>query len=174
MSIVTKSLAVTWLILVSVSTAQAKQDKPRDYFIPDSALSAPVRQHILQDRFVTVKTVQAIPKSVLNLLLGKDPLDGMADFGKPFQMTDVISGPEHLPFRRLIFAAVSEEYCLVYNEYGGIGYGTEVSVYRLATGNAALVWKASLMGEKNFLSLPQLQSKIREGKFYKIVRKDHD
>ena len=64
-----------------------------------------------------VKTVKELPKSVLNGLLGIEEMQGMADAGKPFQESDVIESHKPLlPFRRLVFAGLSAEYSLIYNE----------------------------------------------------------
>ena len=175
MSNIPKMLVFTCLLGLIALPAQAKHNKPKSTvdFIPSSALSAIDKQHILQDHFVTVKTVKAIPKSVLSHLLGQYPEDGMADAGQPFQRTDVLDSPKPLPFRRLVFAALSEGYCLVYNEYGGFGEGTNVSLYRLSAGQATLEWKATLMNFSGSLSLSQLQSEINKGRFWDQALRDY-
>lgn len=162
----TKLLVFTCLGLLGAVPAQAKHGraKPKSVAVAVAVLSAEAKQHLLNDPFTVVKRVQAIPKSVLSVLLGKSPWGGMADAGQPFQRDDVVRS--NLPFRRLIFAAVSPGYCLVYNEYGGYGEGREVSLYLLTTGQAYLVWRGSLTDDSNVLSLAQLQGKIREGKYH--------
>lgn len=121
MSAMQKLVAVACLGLLGAVPAQAKHNhaKPKSVAVAMPVLSAENKQHLLNDQFTVVKKVQAIPQSVLSVLLGKGPLDGMADAGQPFEKSDVPRGD--LPFRRLIFAAVSPGYCLVYNEYGGYG-----------------------------------------------------
>lgn len=165
MSAIQKLLAVACLGLLAAIPAQAKhgQAKPKSVAVAVPVLSAEAKQHLLSDQFTVVKKVQAIPQSVLSVLLGKSPWGGMADAGQPFQRDDVVRS--NLPFRRLVFAAVSPGYCLVYNEYGGYGEGREVSLYRLAFGQARLVWRGGLTDNSNVLSLAQLQSKIRDGKY---------
>lgn len=40
-----------------------------------------------------------------------------------------------------------------------------MSLYRLAVGQAHLVWRGGLTNGNDVLNLPQLQSKIRDGKY---------
>lgn len=137
-------LALTSFVLTNGGAVQAKRNKPKpaDVPVPVYALSATDRQHVLQDSFAVVKTVQAIPQSVLSRLVGKTAYDGMTDPGKPFNMGCIALAS--LPFRRLIFAAVSAEYCIVHYEQGGFVYGRMASLYRLTGGQASLLWLASL------------------------------
>ena len=111
--------------------------------LPSAALLAVDKQHVLNDNFTVVNKVPDIPGPVLGILLGNKSFDTMADPGQPFQETDVVIG-KPLPFRRLIFAARSANYCLVYFEHGGIAYGTEVSLYRLSDPKVVLVWHARM------------------------------
>jgi hypothetical protein len=166
-------LVLLGLVLLSAAAAQAKpkQAAPKKSHASVTALSASDKQHLLHDPFVIVTTVQAIPKSVLRHLLGHGPEDGIADAGQPFQETDVISGPVRLPFRRLILAAISKEYCLVYYEAGGFAYHTEVNLFRFMAVHADLVWKASVKSDRR-LSLPQLQTEISGGRFSEEPRGD--
>lgn len=160
-----KLSAVACLGLLAAIPAQAKHDraKPKSVAVAAPGLSAEDKQHLLSDPFTVVKRVQAIPQSVLSVLLGKGPLEGMADAGQPFQFSDELRG--NLPRRRLVFAAVSPGYCLIYNERGGYSPYMEMSLYRLAAGQARLVWRGGLTDDSNVLSLAQLQSKIRDGKY---------
>ena len=136
------------------------------------AMTLTDKQHLFGDAFALVNTVRQIPTPVQERLLGKDLRDGMADAGKPFERSDAV-GPIPLPFRRLVFAAVSAGYCLVYNQYGGFGEGTEVSFYRLSAGQAALVWRAALMDSSGALNWPQLRSEIGRGKFRHDTLEDY-
>lgn len=166
MSAMQKLSAVACLGLLAAIPAQAKYDhaKPKSVAVAVPVLSAEDKQHLLNDPFTVVKRVQAIPQSVLSVLLGRGPLEGMVDAGQPFERGDVVRS--NLPFRRLVFAAVSPGYCLVYNEYGGYGEGREMSLYRLAFGQAYLVWRGGLTDNSDILSLAQLQSKLRDGKYH--------
>lgn len=165
-----KLLAIACLGLAGAIPAQAKHEraKPKSVAVAVSVLSAEDKQHLLNDPFTVVKTVQAISKPVLSVLLGKGPRDGMADAGQPFEETDMPRG--NLPFRRLVFAAVSPGYCLVYNEHGGYSPYMEMSLYRLSGGQARLDWRGGPRGSGfgSNLSLTQLQSKIRDGKYYSM------
>ena len=103
-----------FLCLSITNVVQAKQKNAQDQGMPLSQID---KQHVLQDNFVLVKAVQALPKAVQHGLLGADIRSGMADAGHPFEISDMV-GPKPLPFRRLIYAGVSSSYCFVYNEYG--------------------------------------------------------
>lgn len=128
------------------------------------SLSAADKAHVLGDTFTVVKTVKQIPAAVQKALglPGTDPLSGMTDPGKPFEVGDAVSGK--LPFRRLVFAAVNARYCLVYYELGGIAYRHEVALYRLQGGQAVAIWKADLTQQKMPVTLAQLRTAIRQGK----------
>ena len=149
------------LCLIIVNAVQAKQKDAQNQGTP---LSPVDKQHILQDNFVLIRTVHAMPTAVQTTLLGSHGRGDMADAGQPFAITDVV-GPKPLPFRRLIFAALSLKYCLVYNEYGGIAYGTQVSLYQLSGTDAILVWQAYvLQGGRKVFDLQQLRDAIDKGK----------
>lgn len=130
------------------------------------------KQHLFRDDFAQVYTVRQIPQPVQERLLGTDVRQRMADAGKPFERSDAV-GPIPLPFRRLVFAAVSAHHCLVYNQYGGFVEGTEVSLYRLSVGQAALVWRAALTDSSGSLSWPQLRGEIGKGKFRNQTLQDY-
>lgn len=153
------------ILLSCLTFVNAAQAKPKDAQNQGTPLSAIDQQHVLQDNFVLVKTVQALPKAVQRGLAGNDIRSGMADAGQLFEISDMV-GPKPLPFRRLIYAGVSSGYCFVYNEYGGYGYGTQVAIYRLSNGHATLFWRAGLQNYKNFFDLPQLRNEIVAGRYY--------
>ncbi len=75
-----------------------------------------------------VRTLDALPKEV-NTLLGRDKSgpDGIADSGKPFNMTDVVD--PHLPMRRFIRGGSSLQFVLVEYERGGRGHSIHVMAF---------------------------------------------
>ena len=162
------ALALIALMIMTAQPTHAKHLKPHPKPAPASTitLSEQDKQHLLRDAFTVVKTVREVPEPVRKHLLGKskDLLDGMADFGQPFQTTDVV-GPKPLPFHRLIFAATSPGYCLVYYEYGGYGYGQEIELFRLSGGQAVRVWAGSLTETRRLLSLPEVRTEISKGRY---------
>ena len=161
------------LCAVTSGAVWAKQAETKPATLNFGSLMTPAdQQHLFSDNFALVYTVRQIPQSVQQRLLGKGERQGMADAGKPFERTDMV-GPIPLPFRRLVFAAVSADDCLVYNQYGGFGEGTEVSYYHLAAGQAALVWRATLMDLSGSLSWPQLRGQISKGKFWNQALQDY-
>ncbi len=129
-------------------------------------LTAADKAHVLGDTFTVVKTVKQIPAAVQKALglPAKDPLGGMTDAGQKFQESDMISDPK-LPFRRLVFAAVNAQYCLVYYERGGYGTRREVTLYRLQGGQAIRTWTAGIPSANSPATLVQLQAAIKDGKY---------
>ena len=161
------------LCAVTSGAVWAKQAETKSATPNFGSLMTPAnQQHLFSDDFALVYTVRQIPQPVQERLLGKGERQGMADAGKPFERSDMV-GPIPLPFRRLVFAAVSASYCLVYNQYGGIVEGTKVSFYRLSAGQAVLVWKAALMDFSGSLSWPQLRGQISKGKFWNQALHDY-
>lgn len=129
------SLFFVGFALMGTVPAHARQEP-----LPSGTpLSASDKKHLLEDNFVIVNTVSALPKGVQRLIVGTSIRGGMADAGQPFEMSDMV-GPKPLPSARLIFAGTAPAYCVVYNEHGGFGYWTQVSLYRVSAENAALVW----------------------------------
>ena len=131
-------LLFTGIALMDTGPTQAKHSQSTG-----TPLSAADKKHLLEDNLVLVKTVAAIPPPVQEKMLGIDARGGMADPSQPYQATDVL-GPKPLPFRRLIYAGTAPGYCFVYNEYGCFAAGQTVSLYRLLSGKAVLVWFAYL------------------------------
>ena len=154
--------ALTLLTLTGPAARSAPAAKP-------PPLSAADKAHILGDTFTVVKTVKQMPPAVQKALglPAKDPLGGMADAGKPFQIGDVVSSTDRLPFRRLVFAATNPRYCLVYYDLGGIAYREEVILYRLQGGQAAFAWRAELDSDYRPATLDKLRAVIKHGKYYK-------
>ncbi len=157
--------------LMDTVPTQARQDqiKPEDQLASGTTLSAADKKHLLEDSFVLVKRVSAIPPLVQKKILGSGVRDGMADAGQPYEPSDMV-GPKPLPFRRLVFAGTSPGYCVIYNEYGGYGTGQEVSLYRLSPGQAVLAWRANLRSESGYLTLTQLRDAVSKSKPYKNVK----
>lgn len=157
--------------LMGTFPAQAKQGhvKPDSQIDAATPLSAADKKHLLEDNFIVVKTVAAIPLVVQKKILGTGVRDGMADAGQPYEPSDMV-GPKPLPFRRLIFAGTSLGYCVVYNEYGGYGTGQEVSLYRLLPGQAVLAWRGHLRDQGRYLTLVQLQSAVAASRLDKKVK----
>lgn len=150
--------ALTAFALLSPAAIQARTPAP-------PSLSAADRAHVLGDTFTVVKSVKQIPAAVQKALElpPKKPLGGMADAGEPFEVGDVVS--DKLPSRRLIFAAINPQYCLVYFDQGGIAHRHEVTLYRLKNGRAVSIWERDLTQEKMPVTLTQLRTAIRRGKY---------
>lgn len=157
--------------LMGASSVQARQDtiKPEDQFVAGTPLSAADRKHLLEDKFVLVKAVSAMPLLIQKKILGTGTRDGMADADQPYEISDMV-GPKPLPFRRLVFAGTSPGYCVVYDEYGGAVTGQEVSLYRLLPGQAVLAWRGYLQDQSRYLTLTQLQGAVAASKLYRNAK----
>lgn len=84
--------------------------------------------------FNEVRSVEAIPDAVLMQFQG-----GLAGPGHDCQSTDVVRG-RPLPSRRLIVAGVSQKYCIVHYERGGIGRSWLLALFELLDGRANVRW----------------------------------
>lgn len=161
------------LMMMVSQAAHAGHPKPQPKPASAPAITMPEqdKQHLLHDTFAVVKSVREIPEPVRRQIIpdGKDVLDGMVDPGQSYQTTDVL-GPKLLPFRRLIFAATSHGYGLVYYEFGGIFSGQKIEFFRLSAGQAFLAWSGSLTGARQSLTLSQLRAEISKGNYYTVRR----
>ncbi len=151
--------------LINAASAHAKQDQ----LTSGTPLSAADKKHLLEDNFVLVKTVSAIPPLVQKKILGSGIREGMADAGQPYQSTDVLES-KPLPFRRLVFAGTSPGYCVVYCECGGFAPRQEVLLYHLLPGQAVLVWRGDLRGDSPYLTLGQLRDAVSKSKLPKNAK----
>ena len=109
--------------------------------VPPLVLSEALRAHVKDERFQIVTSVRGLPLGVrdeLQTLFGSQSLD-IADPGADFQVTDAIVDPK-LPGRRLVSAACSIEYCLVYYERGGAAHTWHVALFRWTPAATRFEW----------------------------------
>jgi len=113
--------------------------------------------------FVEVDRVERVPDRVWREFAHGtiDHSSQMANPGKKWQATDVIR-EDGLPFRRLIFAGVSDSYCVLYFEHGGIGHSYHLILFRLHQDSAELTWRASSM-RKVLRGLSEIPDALRSG-----------
>jgi len=71
-----------------------------------------------------LKSVDSLPESV------RSRIAKMSNPGGRFDAGDV--GAFDTPRRRLVFAGISDRYCLVHYEYGGIAYGNRTALFEIA------------------------------------------
>lgn len=105
--------------------------------------AADLKRQILSDDLtpaVKTKLIPASAKTAFAQLVG-DSRFRMANPGENYQLTDA-GNWRGLPMRRLVFASVSEKYCVVHLEKGGRGHGYYVVVLKLDEGKAKFVWGA--------------------------------
>jgi hypothetical protein len=97
----------------------------------------------LQDSslFHEVHSTSGLPPTIVTLCAGDT--DKLAEPGEKWNATDAITDPT-LPGKRLIWAAVGGDYCVVHYERGGIAHTFHILVAKLAKNDAKpkVVWQA--------------------------------
>jgi hypothetical protein len=107
--------------------------------------------------FSEVNDVNLLPQAVINEFRG-----GIVSPEEDFQATDAVDG-KRLPFRRLVIAAVAKNYCLVHYERGGIRHSWMITLFKLSSGKAELVW-ASIAQPRTNLNFRELKAVVASGK----------
>lgn len=93
-------------------------------------------------RFQEVNATTKLPSAILALCDGGG--DGkLAEPGQNWNATDVITDPT-LPGKRLIWAAIGGEYCVVHYERGGIAHSFHILVAKVTKNDSkpTMVWRA--------------------------------
>ena len=114
---------------------------------PLAPLSGPLRDVVKDGRFAIITSVGGLPLGVrdrLKTLFGTDTLE-LAQPGADFQVDDLVVNPR-LPIRRLVAAACTMEYCLVYYERGGVDHTWHVALFHWAPEGTRLEWGAAAPG----------------------------
>jgi hypothetical protein len=111
------------------------------------ALTGTLRDHVKDGRFQAVTSVRGLPLGVRNELqnLFRSQTLDIAEIGAEFQATGVIAKPK-LPARRLVAAACTIEYCLVYYERGGVAHTWHVGLFHWTPEATRLEWGANAPG----------------------------
>jgi hypothetical protein len=78
----------------------------------------------------------------------------MSNPGGSFAATDVVILPG-TPTRRLVFSGISDRYCLVHYEYGGIGHGYMTALFAYQEINRYLCGCIQAAGTTAWTSLPK-------------------
>jgi hypothetical protein len=86
-----------------------------------------------QISLVPAGSVGSLPKSV------RSRIPKMSNPGGSFAATDVVILPG-TPTRRLVFGGISDRYCLVHYEYGGIGHGYMTALFALSGNQSIPLW----------------------------------
>jgi hypothetical protein len=110
-----------------------------------------------QQQFREVVSKKDLPAAVVKWFPG-----GIADPGEKYFETDV--GDSHLPWRRLLVAGDSAEYCIVNYERGGFAHGYVVVLFALHESQARPVWTG---GSAKISSLSELKTAIESGELVK-------
>jgi hypothetical protein len=86
-----------------------------------------------QISLMPLRSVGSLPKSV------RSRIPKMSNRGGSFAATDVVSVPG-TPARRLVFGGISDRYCLVHYEYGGIAHGYMTVLFALSENQSIPLW----------------------------------
>lgn len=86
-----------------------------------------------QISLMPVASVGSLPKSV------RSRIPEMSNPGGSFDATDVVILPG-TPARRLVFGGISDRYCLVHYEYGGIAHGYTTALFALSGNQSIPLW----------------------------------
>ena len=145
--------------------AQTAVQQPKKFHV---VLSQEQKQHVLDGDFAIKRTVAELPSSVqseLASLFGESVLR-MANPGERYQESDVIESGPRLPWRRLVFAGISEDRCFVHYERGGRAHGYYVLIIQLSPhGNgvsATPIWGGA--GTARADDLKQLRDAVANGR----------
>jgi hypothetical protein len=108
---------------------------------PSHHLSNADLQSFLVGDFTIVRDVRQLPAPILQAYTerGGSRLV-MANPGKSFEATDYILDSS-VPRKRLIFAAVSRDKCIVSYEQGGIAHSYLIALFRLNSSKVEPVWQ---------------------------------
>jgi hypothetical protein len=82
----------------------------------------------------------------------------LAEPGGKFEATDVITN-ERLPRQRLIFAGLSQKYCIVHYERGGIALSPVVAFFDISNHDAKVLWISNTSSK----TLPDLKVAFESG-----------
>jgi len=85
-----------------------------------------------QISLLPIKSVQLLPESV------RSRIPKMSNPGGPFEAGDVSFF--NLPRRRRVFGGISDRYCLVHYEYGGIAHGYPTALFELSGNQSKPLW----------------------------------
>lgn len=89
-----------------------------------------------QISLMPVGSVSSLPKSV------RSRIPKMSNPGGSFDSTDVVILPG-TPTRRLVFGGISDRFCLVHYEYGGIAHGYMTALFALSGNQSIPLWAHS-------------------------------
>ena len=127
-----------------------------------SRLARADKQSLLTENFQVLTHVKALPASVKKAFAhaAQSRTFQMADPGQEYRATDYVL-KAGLPFRRLIFAGVTHDLCLLHYERGGRGESWDLVLFRLSGGSARLVWHG--WAHRIIPNVAELRKDVRSG-----------
>jgi hypothetical protein len=134
-------LLIGVIIAVYVLMPHGKRLNEIEINFPSQHLSSVDLQAFLAGDFKTVRDVRQLPAPILQAYTerGGSRLV-MANPGKRFEATDYIRDSSE-PRKRLIFASVSKDKCIVSYEQGGYAHTFHIALFRLNSTKADPVWQ---------------------------------
>ncbi len=130
---------------------------------------------LLHGVFRPIKTVAGLPPAVKRAFPSRDRQRDfhMADSGKPFQVTDVVTD-NTLPWRGVVFAGVSGvgdrasgRRCFVFYKRGGRGHSCQLLILNIAPyrKTARLLWRGFCPASAKSASVDALRNALTRGEF---------
>jgi hypothetical protein len=153
-------LLIAVIVGTYVSIPHGKRLNEIEINFPSQHLSSVDLQGFLAGNFTIVRNVRQLPDPVLQAYTerGGSRLV-MANPGKRFEATDYISDSS-VPRKRLIFAAFTQDKCIVSYEQGGYALTFNIALFRLSSAHAEPVWK----GFCSATDLENLRSEVAKGR----------
>ncbi len=125
-------------------------------------LSGALRDHVKNGRFGIVTSIRGLPLGVrdaLKTLFRGKTLD-IAEPGAEFQLTDVVIDPD-VPIRRMVSAACTIDYCLIYYERGGGTHTWHVALFHWTPEATRFEWGGTAPG--GLATIDDVRSAILSG-----------
>jgi len=130
---------------------------PIIFLEPD--MNCPERRAFLAGDYKILRRVSDLPGGIQRLYSVKgESRIAMADPGKRFEATDVITDPT-LPRRRLVFAGVAQDRAFIHYEQGGIGRFFVIEFFHLKSSETAVgAWRGFYGPAKSIEDMRRLMS----------------
>lgn len=139
----------------------------QNFCFADVTMLTPEDSKALEDssRFHEILVTTNLPPAILALCANGG--ERLAEPGQKWQETDVITNSyESLPFKRLIWAAVSGEYYVVHYERGGRAHSFHVLVAILAKGEPKPKVVLRSIADERLKDYSAFLDALRSGKLY--------
>lgn len=144
------------------STLRPLGEGPLIEYPSDKKAQSEIQQFFVGN-FLIIKDVKNLPPAVLRAFTEQNGSRlVMANPGKKFRATDVVIDPT-LPYRRLIFAGLSDDRCFVHYEQGGLAHSYVVALFQVTSKDKMKpIWRGYC--REPATSFEELRSWLLDGK----------